>query len=406
MHDPVRRKIALLSHTLPPSPTGQAVAIQRLFGGFAPEECCCLLSREGPPPESGEAGTSCLAPVRFRRIPPGGPASRLPSTLARSASDAFREIRRRGRWLDGILRDERCDILVACSGDFHDIPAARLACRRSGVSLVPYLFDDYAYQWTGPARVVARVLERRAVREAAAVIVPNEGARDAYRARYRIEAAIVRNPCDLPSLAALDGLPRRLPAGTRNVVYAGTVYRAHHDAFRNLVAAMGRLGRDDVRLVVYTSRSADELAAHGISGPFVECRGHIPHPEVPAVLRQADVLFLPLAFRSPLPEVIRTSAPGKMGEYLSAGRPVLVHAPDDAFVCRYFRENGCGEVVGREDPAALADALRRLLEGGEGVRRAAAAARFAAERDFSVGTARAAFGAVLDKVREGRDGDR
>jgi hypothetical protein len=44
---------------------------------------------------------------------------------------------------------------------------------------------------------------------------------------------------------------------------------------------------------------------------------HIPQSRVAAILRQADVLFLPLAFRSPIQEVIRTSAPGKMGEYLA-----------------------------------------------------------------------------------------
>jgi glycosyltransferase involved in cell wall biosynthesis len=125
---------------------------------------------------------------------------------------------------------------------------------------------------------------------------------------------------------------------------------------------------------------------------------HIPQSEVPAVLRQADILFLPLAFRSPIPEVIRTSAPGKTGEYLSVRRPILVHAPGDSFVSWYFRDNRCGIVVDEEDPGALASAIARILDDETLRSEVSTHARRAAERDYGIEHAREAFLGLMESV--------
>jgi glycosyltransferase involved in cell wall biosynthesis len=86
---------------------------------------------------------------------------------------------------------------------------------------------------------------------------------------------------------------------------------------------------------------------------------------MPGVQRDADILFLPLAFNSPYPDIIKTSAPGKMGEYLAAKKPVLVHAPSDSFISWYFRKYNCGCVVDEDDPKKLAQKIIRLLNDTE-----------------------------------------
>jgi glycosyltransferase involved in cell wall biosynthesis len=113
--------------------------------------------------------------------------------------------------------------------------------------------------------------------------------------------------------------------------------------------------------------------------------------EIPRVQQAADILFLPLAFASPYPGVIRTSAPTKMGEYLAAGRPVLIHAPPDAFICQYFRQHNCGLVVDKNDALALAQAIERILENAELRRDLSAAACERARTDFDIIASRRAF---------------
>ncbi|HYE16132.1 MAG TPA: hypothetical protein VD968_16965 [Pyrinomonadaceae bacterium] len=105
-----------------------------------------------------------------------------------------------------------------------------------------------------------------------------------------------------------------------------------------------------MKLHAYTTQRAEELAGRGIGGPAVVFHPHLSVAEMPGVQRRADLLFLPLAFESPYPDLVRTSAPVKFGEYLASRRPVLVHAPPRSFISWYCREHDCGLVVDESDP--------------------------------------------------------
>ncbi len=392
-------RLGIVSHVLPPSPSGQAVVLYRLLSGIPPERYF-LISREnyGSPGEAA-ASASAKLPVRYYHLSPHRRLafSRIPGIRQLTEHlDAWTAVRDRSRQIADIVRRERCGLLVACTGDLYDLPAAALAARRTGIPFVPYLFDDYVFQWTGPARRVAARFEPSALREARAVIVPNEFARDEYAKRCGAPGVIVRNPCLLPDLAALDGAKRVFGAGEIHIVYTGAVYHAQADAFRNLITAISRPGNAEARLHIYTAQSGAELKSQGIDGPAVTRHPHVPQSEVAAILRQADILFLPLSFRSPIPEVIRTSAPGKTGEYLSVGRPILLHAPPDCFLTWYFRTNGCGVVADREEPRELATSIE-LLRTDRALRdRVSTAARMAAERDFDLGRVRRSFESLLE----------
>lgn len=267
----------------------------------------------------------------------------------------------RARFLAGVFKREECDAVVACTGDVLDMPAAYMASRIRGIPFIPYIFDHYSKRerFDLIGRAWSRRLEPWLMRGAATVIVPNEILRDDLHEDYGINAAVIHNSCDVsvyenampPGAAGSEGV---------RIVYTGDVYEANADALQNLLVAIESLNRVDIKLHLYTARSAEGLDSFGIRGPVII----LPHQEpskIVAVQRSADILFLPLAFDSPYPEVIRTSATSKVGEYMAARRPILVHAPADSFVSWYFKRYECGMVVDQKDPAALATALDRLL---------------------------------------------
>ena len=395
-------KTGVVSHILPPSPSGQAAVLARLLGGIDPDRYVLLSRERYEGTGKGDNADQMLPGRRYLFRPPSlaQPAWRLAGSFLRFARDTFVGIRDRAGQIEEILRKEGCDLLVACSGDLLDLPAACLAGGRTGIPFVPYLFDDYLYQWTGPARSASRRLEPWVMRRARGVIVPNEFLREEYARRHGVSGVVVRNPCPLPDLDAMDRAPRLFPGGGVDIVYAGAVYHANADAVRNLVSAVRNLGRSDVRIRLYTAQTPEEIGRHGISGPEVVHHPHIPHRDVPPVLRQASVLFLPLGFDTPIPEVIRTSAPGKTGEYLSVGRPVLVHAPEDSFVSWYFRENRCGLVVDRGDPGLLSSSIGTLIADETLRSELGARARAAAERDFDQEAVRPRFREALSAFAE------
>ena len=153
------------------------------------------------------------------------------------------------------------------------------------------------------------------------MIVPNEFLARELEQSLGARTAVVHNACTVPEDVAPPP-PARDPA---RIAYTGAVYAANHDTFRNLIASLDLLARA-ARIDIYTAQSAADLEAAGIVG-HVKRHAHLPADEILRMQADADVLFLPLAFESPYPSLIRTSNPGKMGEYLAAGRPILVHAP-------------------------------------------------------------------------------
>jgi glycosyltransferase involved in cell wall biosynthesis len=384
-------KIALVSHVLPPTWSGQSMILERLLRGFDPSSY--VLIRTMRIPEGGSyteplPGKMVDVPSAFPPLPVAGLRGVVPLLRGLLAT-----VRRRAAMIAEIVQAERCDSIVVCTGgDMLDIPAAYLAARRARVRFIPYYFDHWSQQAVFSPRLqrLIKLLEPRILRWASAVIVPNEFLARDLQAHGRVRTAIVRNACDVPTTPLVRTVAGSAPV---SIVYTGAVYAANHDAFRNLVDVL-RSGNLDATLNIYTAQSEDEIAEAGIRGP-VSVHSHRPLTEMPSLQADADILFLPLAFDSPFPTLIRSSSPAKMGEYLAAGRPILVHAPHDSFVAHYFSQHGCGVVVGELERAPLAEGVRTLLEDDDLRERIGEAARARALADFDIEKARASFAATV-----------
>jgi glycosyltransferase involved in cell wall biosynthesis len=361
-----------------------------------PAEDYVVFSRQkydGNAGSSTEPSASSRLPGRYVHLPRhpyfrewGPRALQRVLSMTNNSLRAASQIRR----LAGVAKEERLSSLIACTGDLADLPVGYAAARLAGIPFGIYLFDDYLHQWSQPRHVwFARCAEPVMVKSAKVVIVPNEFLRDAYRRRYGVEAAIVRNPCEA-EIGDASATPWPAQEGEIRIVYTGAVYHVNYDAIRNLVAALRLLNDVRIKLHLYTSYADDVLRREGIVGPVVR-HEHVPVSEAIEIQRRADILFLPLTFHGPIHETLRTAAPGKMGEYLAAGRPILTHTPSDSFVTWYFRTNGCGAVVDRMDPAELAAAIRRIIDDATARAQWRERAQACARAEFLPHVAAAAF---------------
>jgi glycosyltransferase involved in cell wall biosynthesis len=375
-------KFALVSNVLPPSESAHAAIIYRLLRDLEPETYC-LLSSVDYTSDNGPNYTGRL-PGKYYHLPPSFQFTRG----YRFGLQALREklnlalgVVLRGRTISGILKREMCDAVIVCTGgrEILDFPAAYLASRLTGARFYAYLLDQYSHMVSyvlGDSFL--RRFESRILRGATAVIVPNEFLRDEIRQRFNVEAVVIHNMCDL---GPYEGAPERENDETQ-IVYTGGVGPVHYDAFRNLLAAIELLKRNDVRLHLYTLQPRDGIENEGIAGPHVVFHDHLPVSAMPEIQQRADILFLALAINSPHPEIVRTAMPGKMGEYLASGRPILVHGPPDSFIAWYFRAYECGLVVDQNDPAQLARAIDSLLNDASLRERLGTHARERAKADF------------------------
>jgi glycosyltransferase involved in cell wall biosynthesis len=387
----MKNKFAILSHILPPSDSGQAVMLWRLINDISPKDYI-LISAKNYNTTTNFAKSSNKLGAKYYYLKPTKKWKLwekvfLSLPFFRNIFYFWHQVRQKERQIKKIIDKENICVLIACSGEISDIPAAYLATKKSNIRLVIYSFDDYVYQWVGYQRKLAKIIASQVFREANSLIVPNEFLHKEYFRRYHRRSVIVHNP-----YLALTGNKKLLLFDRRqiNIVYTGSVYHAHFDAFLNLISAM-QLIKSPVKLHIFTGQSQEELIQKGFLEQFVQFHGNLKQEEVYLIQKQADILFLPLAFECPINEVIKTSAPGKMGEYMISGRPILIHSPKDSYLSWYFKKNKCGIIVDELDPVILAKTIQEISKNKKTVQKIVANAKKCVKRDFSIEQSRTNF---------------
>lgn len=151
----------------------------------------------------------------------------------------------------------------------------------------------------------------------------------------------------------LGGAVKGLDAGTRSHVY---LLRAVQKVLAERPDLRGRI---EVHLAGILSDADRSVAGFEL----VTAHDYLPHDRTVALLRSADLLFLPM---HDLPEGRRARiVPGKTYEYLATRRPILAAVPDgdvrdllteagNAFLCRPKDVEGMARVIAEQADRALA----------------------------------------------------
>jgi glycosyltransferase involved in cell wall biosynthesis len=131
-----------------------------------------------------------------------------------------------------------------------------------------------------------------------------------------------------------------------------------------LLQGIGRLRNEhpelrdafEVELVGARESANDGLVRQLGLADCVHLRDYVPHREAIAAMRNADVLVLIKHVESRFQGLI----PGKLYEYMGAGRPILALVPPSE-AADLVRDGGWGEVAPPDDAESIAAALLRLV---------------------------------------------
>jgi glycosyltransferase involved in cell wall biosynthesis len=396
-------RFALISHTLPPSPSGQAVVLYRILSGINQAKYYLIDSRGDSLQTNPGLNSPFQLQAQYRHLRQElriNNLNVLGFSYIRSIVNLLLRIGTRTKNILSIVRREPgTTAIVACTGDLVDIPAGFLASQVAHIPFYAYIFDDFVFQWTGSNRLFSKLIAPFIFKHCAGIIAPNEFICEEYQQRYRVSPSLVRNPCDKDELLKESFSKWPTEDGKFKITYTGTVYHANLDCFRNLINAMESLSKYNLELHIYTAQTQEQLEKQGIKSKQVFIHSHVPYNDILEQQRQADILFLPLAFDSPIKDVIRTSAPGKMGEYLASGRPILAHVPTDSFVSYYFKKYQCGWVADQNDTHELASVIKNLITQPETCSLITQHARQQARHHFSPDIACAQFIDLLKKAK-------
>lgn len=380
-------RLLLCSPQLPPHPSGHAAVLARQFRDIDPADYRMVGFGQGArDPLPGLARLE--APTRWLPTAWGVHSRRpgYPLNSIRSVRRFLTEVVHRGRLLAREVRTEGCGAILVTSSNTPDPAAAMVAARLAGVPFLVYMLDDWRHLMGVQDPVVGRVamvLQRLILREARCVIVLNPLLRDSLAASgAQLVMAGIPLPDGVEADAQLPPVPWPATPGEVRIVFTGQVYGAHHEPIARVLEALRSPRLRHVTLHVYSGTAEDDMRRAGLSGRMV-VHPHLVSPDILEVQRAADILLLPLAFDSVYPEIIRTAAPTKMGEYLTSGRPMLVHAPPDSYPALLARRDGVGALVDVPAVEPLVDAIERLMVDAAHRDRLVRAARDVGRREYS-----------------------
>ncbi len=279
-------------------------------------------------------------------------------------------------WLPFALaaaRRQPYDVAYSSSGPFTSHLIGLILKRTTGRPWVAELRDGW-YRWNRAIFPdyprwrdgLERRLERAALRGADTVVLVTDRMADAFRREYpalpREHFSVVPNGFDARQFV---GQP--LEPGARRssfemlhtgALYYGRSLAAFLDAAHRLVDSNARFAQSFKLTLLGTMDAAAnlELRRHRL-GDRIQVRGQVDHASAVAAMRSADVLLL-VANTTPGAEA---TVPGKLFEYLAAGRPVLCIAPPESSTADVLDQVGGGWLAPAHDPTAIACVLERTF---------------------------------------------
>jgi glycosyltransferase involved in cell wall biosynthesis len=235
--------------------------------------------------------------------------------------------------------------------------------KKTKLPLYLFMFDLYQGNFFPfPGGPLARIFEPKLFKAAEKIVVTNDGTKAFYVKRYGESVAdkihVIHN-------AAFGGAYKELattydPKPPYTILFTGRIYWPQIGALKNLVKAVEEMNDPNFTLKFYCPNPKEYLKRIGIDSPKIEWSVAAPK-EMPAIQSSADILFLPLSWGTKSQQIIDTATPGKLTDYLAAGRPMLIHAPATSTLVAYAKQRQFAEVVDTEDTRALQVAIRKIV---------------------------------------------
>lgn len=262
-----------------------------------------------------------------------------------------------------IIRKEKVATILGVFPFIHFTIAAYYLSVISHKPLFLFFFDDMRALYTSRKhKWIAGIYEKKINKRAKGIFVMTEFLRERYKQLYGKAAVVIPHSVDRTLYKSIKdhNYPSHAKKKPRRIVFTGNIYAEHLEALQNIVKVVNNYPSSELELCLYTPRNREYFKKHELLGPNIHY-GHALRDEIPKIQQDADILFLPLSFNPPRPDIVWSACPSKLPEYLASGVPILIHAPPNSFLSCYGKEKGFALVVDRNNIDALKKAVKQLI---------------------------------------------
>jgi len=182
-----------------------------------------------------------------------------------------------------------------------------------------------------------------------------------YLKRYRKNFIPFHNPVELRKFDIPVSKPER--TDIFKILYIGRIGTANSSSITFFAGVISRLRLDHIKLEFDVFTNEFDIPEIRPVKDFdnVKIRPSIAHEMVPTLLKDYDLLLLPLDFTPTGLKFAKLSIPTKASEFMISGTPVLVFAPEETAVSKFFSMNECGFCVTVPDKEKIEEAIRIIV---------------------------------------------
>jgi glycosyltransferase involved in cell wall biosynthesis len=347
--------LTVVAPTFPPQVSGSAILLANLLSNYRGNVRAVAGYDYYSKSDLGflpPCPTRYLAPPRILPRVYEGLRIRLPMMLCCSLQRSLRRISA-GLGTNVVLGAFPYDIYLV---------ATFLATRELHLPFYAYMHDlwmENMPEGTARGRFAAK-WEPVILRKSTRVLCMTEAMQKHYEKKYGIQTDLLPHSIseqDYPPAPA--GIrPPRMPKPT--ILFVGSVsHQMNLDALKVLASASELLPQG-YELLYCTSTDLATLKRLGLHSSRLQAK-YVSREEVRRLQSEAHVLVAPLSHKNCSISEVRTVFSTKLLEYLLAGRPIVVFAPEGSYHVESARKNGWGYVVTEDSPAALAAAIERVI---------------------------------------------
>lgn len=346
--------LTVVSPSFAPQVSGSTILLANLLSGYT--NAVNVLTGY---PKGRKTDSAFLPPCPSRYLPVSRPLARLYSFMRRQCPAGLCRLIREP--IKKSLRQLHTSVVLGTLPDDIYLVAGFLAARSLRLPFYAHMHDLWAenMEVNTPSGRFAEKWEPIVLKEATRVLCMTEAMQEHYERKYRIKTDLL--PHCVPERDYGEApTEMRAPRMARpTVLFVGTVYpKMNLDALK-ILASASELLPPEYELLFCTRADRATLSGLGVCSSRLRVQ-YVSRTEVQRLQSEAHVLVAPLSHKDCSIDEVRTVFSTKLLEYLIAGRPIVVFAPEGSYHAQSARTKGWGYVVSEDSPAALAAALVKV----------------------------------------------
>lgn len=190
---------------------------------------------------------------------------------------------------------------------------------------------------------------------------------DEYQGRYNVKFIPFHNPIEtklwLPFSKTNFSLNKRYII----ILFSGRIGTGISDSLLEVASAIDLINKNDNRIKFHIQTT---VIKHPILGLLQKFKCVVINPvaeykHIPEIFSKADILLLANDFSAKAIKFLRLSMPTKASEYMISGTPVLVYAPKETAVSKFFSQNDCGYCLTSQSQEEITKAIQFLISNEE-----------------------------------------